>query len=97
MKAILMGHVPPARTAAKKNWDETCWQKYTLWTRQYRDVIVGSLFGHMNLDHFILQDFHDIPKHVSEGYMDVSDAKATDEEEFTIAAAGDYLTDLRDE
>lgn len=51
----------------------------------------------MNLDHFILQDFHDIPKHVSEGYMDVSDAKATDEEEFTIAAAGDYLTDLRDE
>lgn len=27
MKAILMGHVPPARSSEKKNWDETCWQK----------------------------------------------------------------------
>ncbi|KAK9422004.1 putative valine--tRNA ligase [Seiridium unicorne] len=60
MKAILMGHVPPARTSGKENWDETCWQKYTLWLQQYRDVIVGSLYGHMNMDHFILQDTRDI-------------------------------------
>ncbi|KUM63083.1 hypothetical protein ACN42_g4006 [Penicillium freii] len=56
MKAILMGHVPPARSSEKKNWDETCWQKYTLWMHQYRDVVVGSLYGHMNIDHFMLQD-----------------------------------------
>ncbi|KAK6205869.1 hypothetical protein LQW54_008164 [Pestalotiopsis sp. IQ-011] len=60
MKAILMGHVPPARTSGKENWDETCWQKYTLWLQQYRDVIVGSLYGHMNIDHFFLQDTRDI-------------------------------------
>ncbi|KAG7130505.1 Endopolyphosphatase like protein [Verticillium longisporum] len=33
MKVILMGHVPPARTNSKQNWDETCWQKYNLWLR----------------------------------------------------------------
>ncbi|KJR81698.1 endopolyphosphatase [Sporothrix schenckii 1099-18] len=56
VKAILTGHVPPARTGSKQLWDETCWQKYTLWLRQYRDVIVSGLYGHMNVDHFMLQD-----------------------------------------
>ncbi|KJZ72611.1 hypothetical protein HIM_07970 [Hirsutella minnesotensis 3608] len=60
MKAILMGHVPPARTDSKRNWDETCWQKYTLWLRQYRDVVTASLFGHMNIDHFLLQDTQEL-------------------------------------
>ena len=60
MKAILTGHVPPARTESKQNWDETCYQKYVLWLRQYRDVIVGSIFGHMNIDHFMFQDVSDL-------------------------------------
>ncbi|KAK0392298.1 hypothetical protein NLU13_1794 [Sarocladium strictum] len=60
MKAILMGHVPPARTEGKQAWDETCWQRYTLWLKQYRDVVVGSVYGHMNIDHFMLQDTKDI-------------------------------------
>lgn len=68
MKAILMGHVPPARTSSKALWDETCWQKYTLWLRQYRDVVVGATYGHMNIDHFMLQDEHDIDiKSLTEG------------------------------
>ncbi|KAJ5151480.1 Endopolyphosphatase [Penicillium canariense] len=60
MKAILMGHVAPARSHEKANWDETCWQKYTLWMDRYRDVVVSGLYGHMNLDHFILQDSHKV-------------------------------------
>ncbi|KAB8339219.1 hypothetical protein FH972_022153 [Carpinus fangiana] len=63
MKAILTGHVPPARSSdegGKTSWDESCWQKYALWLRQYRDVVVGSIYGHMNIEHFILQDFADI-------------------------------------
>ncbi|KAK6864664.1 hypothetical protein PG990_005893 [Apiospora arundinis] len=60
MKAILMGHVPPARTGDKQLWEETCWQKYTLWLQQYRDVIVGATYGHMNIDHFLIQDTHEI-------------------------------------
>ncbi|KAE8385035.1 Metallo-dependent phosphatase-like protein [Aspergillus alliaceus] len=60
MKAILIGHVPPARSGSKRSWDETCWQKYTLWVHQYRDIIVGAAYGHMNIDHFMLQDSREV-------------------------------------
>ncbi|KAI9738676.1 MAG: Endopolyphosphatase [Cirrosporium novae-zelandiae] len=98
MKAILMGHVPPARTDSKQGWDETCWQMYILWLKQYRDVIVGSLYGHMNLDHFMLQDFDkiNIPKST-----EVSEISARAElgvelgDEISIASSVDYLSELR--
>lgn len=94
MKAILMGHVPPARTESKQSWDETCWQKYTLWMRQYRDVVVGSLYGHMNIDHFVLQDFEDINNKALDGEtLDVSRVALDDE--LTIRSSADYLTELR--
>lgn len=104
MKVILMGHVPPARVDSKESWDETCWQKYTLWTQQYRDVIVGSLYGHMNIDHFMLQDFDDISKDAKKGRMPNSPAVANgkaqspqllEDGEVTVASASDYLLDLR--
>lgn len=60
MKAILIGHVPPVMSKSKRNWYKSCWQKHSLWTKQYRDVIVGSVYGHMNIDHFVIQDFDDI-------------------------------------
>lgn len=99
MKAILMGHVPPARTDNKLSWDETCWQKYSLWMRQYRDVIVGSLYGHMNIDHFMLQDFKDIGKDTKTGKMEIMNTRVSmlEDGEITTASASDYLIDLRDE
>ena len=96
MKAILTGHVPPARTKNKQSWDESCWQKYTLWMRQYRDVVVGSVYGHMNIDHFMLQDSKDIKKKVLKGrYSDASVQKSALDEETTISSSAEYLTDLR--
>ncbi|KAF1840968.1 Endopolyphosphatase [Cucurbitaria berberidis CBS 394.84] len=104
MKAILMGHVPPARVDSKESWDETCWQKYTLWVQRYRDIIVGSLYGHMNIDHFMLQDFESINKDTKKGRMassaalqsESSDSIALLEDgEVTVASASDYLLDLR--
>ena len=104
VKAILMGHVPPARVDSKESWDETCWQKYTLWIQQYRDVIVGSLYGHMNIDHFMLQDFEEINENTRKGDMALkSRARRTGGEiglledgEVTVASASDYLLSLRD-
>lgn len=104
VKAILMGHVPPARVDSKESWDETCWQKYTLWVQQYRDVIVGSLYGHMNIDHFMLQDFEQIKDNTRKGDMAAQTrAKNIDGEirlledgEVTVASASDYLLSLRD-
>ena len=85
MKAILMGHVPPARSSEKKNWDDTCWQKYTLWVHQYRDVVVGSLYGHMNIDHFMLQDSNKVKI--------ASDADG----KVSIRSKANYLESLRDQ
>jgi len=97
MKAILIGHVPPARTKSKQNWDETCWQKYTLWLQKYRDVITGSLYGHMNIDHFLLQDTNhiDIDVGASEAYSD--QPVSMDEGVVSIFSKEDYLHELRDE
>ena len=94
MKAIIMGHVPPARTESKSNWDETCWAKYTLWMRQYRDVVVGSLFGHMNIDHFVLQDSRDVKKRFLHEKVESSVHVALDDD-ITVRSSSNYLTDLR--
>ncbi|KAI1083321.1 hypothetical protein F5B20DRAFT_529551 [Whalleya microplaca] len=99
MKAILMGHVPPARTSGKQLWEETCWQKYTLWLQQYRDVIVGSLYGHMNIDHFLLQDTKDIDLALVTGEKTAGLVKTREsmEENFSIESSKDYLMELRDD
>jgi endopolyphosphatase len=96
MKAILIGHVPPARTDNKQSWDETCWQKYTLWMRQYRDVVVGSLWGHMNIDHFMLQDSNQINIDAMTGQDEVAiNMREFLGDEITVEGAADYLTELR--
>ncbi|TGJ80209.1 hypothetical protein E0Z10_g8568 [Xylaria hypoxylon] len=97
MKAILMGHVPPARTPGKQLWDETCWQKYTLWLQQYRDVITGSLYGHMNIDHFLLQDTHEIDMALIQAQGNgKSSVRESIEEELSIQSSAEYLRELRD-
>ena len=98
MKAILTGHVPPTREESKTNWDETCWQKYTLWLRQYRDVVVTSLYGHFNYDHFILQDFEDLRKGTKKGKMPDYSLEKEDEADEEMRAKGksEYFIELRD-
>ena len=93
MKAILIGHVPPARTEAKLLWDETCWQKYTLWLQQYRDVVVAGLYGHMNIEHFLVQDNRDVSDEAIERTGHISRAALDDE--LTTQSTADYLTELR--
>ncbi|KAI1142692.1 Endopolyphosphatase [Hypoxylon sp. FL0543] len=98
MKAILIGHVPPARTSGKQLWDETCWQKYTLWLQQYRDVVVSSLYGHMNIDHFLLQDTNEINLNFigAESTRQINTRQPMDEE-FSIESSKDYLMELRED
>lgn len=49
MKVWLSGHVPPV----PKNYDISCYRKYAVWLHEYRDIIIGGVYGHMNLDHFV--------------------------------------------
>lgn len=93
MKAILSGHVGPARTDSKKLWDETCWMRYTLWLRQYRDVVVGGVFGHMNIDHFMIQDTEEVDLLAFHGLHEETRNFLGDE--LTVQSAGDYLEELR--
>ncbi|KAL9620795.1 MAG: hypothetical protein Q9160_004695 [Pyrenula sp. 1 TL-2023] len=102
MKAILIGHVPPARTSGKQSWYESCWQKYTIWVKQYRDVIVGSVYGHMNIDHFMIQDTKDLDQYyvtgkAAQGTKQIDVLPAKSDSTFTIQGSTDYLNDLRDE
>ncbi|KAJ2975867.1 hypothetical protein NUW58_g8241 [Xylaria curta] len=98
MKAILMGHVPPARTSGKQLWEETCWQKYTLWLQQYRDVVLGSLYGHMNIDHFLLQDTRDIDMDLIQApYKGKVSTREVMEDELSIQSSAGYLKELRDD
>lgn len=95
MKALLIGHVPPARTESKVLWHESCWQKYTLWLRQFRDVVVGAVFGHMNIDHFMLQDTEDVDIRVVEGSSAEFGAREAMDDELTVQGAANYLQELR--
>ncbi|MCJ1355894.1 MAG: hypothetical protein MMC33_005886 [Icmadophila ericetorum] len=94
VKVILTGHVAPARTESKASWDETCWQKYTLWVHQYRDIIVGSLYGHMNIDHFMLQDFEEMDLLASE-QSSIQSKRESLGDEISGQSTADYLTELR--
>ncbi len=93
MKAIISGHVPPARTQSKSSWDETCWHKYALWMQRYRDIVIGSVYGHMNIDHFMLQDFRQIDPEVMKGKDRMYPRAAFDH--VVVESTTDYLTELR--
>ncbi|KAG5360058.1 Endopolyphosphatase [Yarrowia sp. B02] len=58
MKVWLSGHVPPV----EKNYEDSCHLKLAHWLTEYRDIIVGSVFGHMNIDHFVVMDPKKIAK-----------------------------------
>ncbi|CAK7897783.1 endopolyphosphatase [[Candida] anglica] len=64
MKVWLSGHVPPN----EKNYDISCLRKYIIWTHEYRDIIIGGLYGHMNIDHFIPLDSKAAYKSLKEKY-----------------------------
>ncbi|EME49141.1 hypothetical protein DOTSEDRAFT_68022 [Dothistroma septosporum NZE10] len=97
MKAMLIGHVPPVRQDAKTSWDETCWQKYTLWLRQYRDVVVSTHYGHFNYDHFMFQDFTDLNKDTKKGRMEAFDTAHVQNDDLSAQVKTDYFIELRDE
>lgn len=97
MKAIITGHVPPSRTESKQSWDETCWQKYTLWLRQYRDVVIGSVYGHANIDHFMIQDARELKyKFLTEEEAEDGSSRRSNDM-FHIESKSTYLNEMRTE
>lgn len=85
MKVWLSGHVPPN----EKLYEHSCLNRFTSWTHEYRDIIVGGVYGHMNIDHFLLLDSEAVTPDM------VTAVKNWDEPEVTIQDKFDYLDDVR--
>ena len=94
MKCWVSGHVPPLLTKGEgKGWYNDCTRKYFYWMHAYRDVVIGHLFGHTNIDHFDLltADLVDFPQ---------SPPQLLDEEEDDLIAYGKeekYLDGIREQ
>ena len=48
IKAWIIGHIPPT----ERQWYDGCYDRYANLVIEFRDLIVGQLFGHVNIDHF---------------------------------------------
>ncbi|KNE61293.1 hypothetical protein AMAG_07034 [Allomyces macrogynus ATCC 38327] len=49
-QVYVIGHVPPAR----EHWHRRCLARYASMVGRYSDVVVAQIFGHVNLDYFVL-------------------------------------------
>ncbi|GCE97913.1 hypothetical protein ZYGM_003844 [Zygosaccharomyces mellis] len=76
VKVWLSGHVPPTQ----KNMEGGCFHKYTLWTHEYRDIIIGGVYGHMNMDHFVPLDSEESWQAIRED-LALADKSAHDDDE----------------
>ncbi|BFZ55999.1 Endopolyphosphatase [Savitreella phatthalungensis] len=47
-KVYVIGHVPPS----ERQWYDTCYARYAELIVNYRDLVIGQLFGHVNVDYF---------------------------------------------
>lgn len=50
MQVWLSGHVPPS----PGNYFPDCWFRFGELTLRFQDTIIGSMFGHMNVDHWFM-------------------------------------------
>ncbi|KAG2141710.1 Metallo-dependent phosphatase-like protein [Suillus bovinus] len=48
MQVWVTGHIPPS----DYHYFPECYYRYTELSLRYQDIILGSLFGHLNVDHF---------------------------------------------
>ena len=65
MKCWIISHVP----LIQKNLEESCYLKVNLWIHEYRDVIIGNLMGHMNLDYFNVIKGDELRQRLKETYF----------------------------
>ncbi|KAJ2931588.1 hypothetical protein H1R20_g5383, partial [Candolleomyces eurysporus] len=56
MKVYISGHVPPS----PGNYFPECYVRYVELALRFQNVVVGHLFGHMNIDHFFFLESIDL-------------------------------------
>ncbi|KAI8575382.1 hypothetical protein K450DRAFT_215845 [Umbelopsis ramanniana AG] len=58
-KIVIIGHVPPI----PKAYYSSCYRQYSKLALKYDGVISGHLYGHLNMDHFLILGDEDTTKH----------------------------------
>jgi endopolyphosphatase len=53
IKVWIVGHVPPT----DRQWYDDCFDRYANLMITYRDLVIGQLFGHVNIDHFYFMEY----------------------------------------
>ncbi|ORY78497.1 Metallo-dependent phosphatase-like protein [Protomyces lactucae-debilis] len=53
IKVWIIGHVPPTN----RQWYDDCFDRYANLVVEYRDLVIGQLFGHVNIDHFYFMEY----------------------------------------
>lgn len=86
MKVWLSGHVPPV----PKNYDISCFRKYTVWLHEYRDIIIGGVYGHMNLDHFVPVDSEKAYDSIDQASIRSNEFKYNQDDEFDMSLEAQY-------
>lgn len=69
VKVLIMGHVPPS----PRDYKRKCFESYLHVVSKYSDIIVGSLYGHLNVDHFLIYDVQSARRGVYSNFNALSD------------------------
>lgn len=48
IQAWIIGHIPPT----DRQWYDGCFDRYSNLMIEFRDLVIGQIFGHVNIDHF---------------------------------------------
>jgi hypothetical protein len=75
VKVIIIGHVPPIPRA----YYRSCYRQYSKMALQYDGVISGHLYGHLNMDHFLILGDEDA-------------TKRSDKDDAVVLAADDVIS-----
>lgn len=65
MQVWVTGHVPPS----DYHYYPECYYRYAELSLRYQDIILGSLFGHLNVDHFYFVEAADLNVSLEEDRM----------------------------
>ena len=65
-RVYMIGHVPPS----PRTFYDSCLETYTNISHEYRDIIAGHMYGHVNMDHFmVLEPSHNATIESADGYI----------------------------
>ncbi|KAI8139379.1 Metallo-dependent phosphatase-like protein [Fennellomyces sp. T-0311] len=64
-RVYMIGHVPPS----PRTFYDSCLETYITISNEYRDVIAGHMYGHVNMDHFMVLEPSSVQDSAADSYV----------------------------